>query len=228
MIGLVVLVLLPIYYLAKSKGYNAVPVCVISSIVGYSIPYTLRLIGEAPAFPIIDMTVPLLALVAVWLMPAKKGAPGKAYFRITFQCPECHQSITFKREREGCTEMCPKCGEVVTVPTDQFTPPKQHRAKARPQASEGEVCFDSFTHQEDAVLLQIQLESHGITSQLVRDDSSGLMGAVWQDHKVIINAKDWDTATEIQERQQSGAPNPHSPSAQGSVVADVNLKNVGT
>jgi hypothetical protein len=176
MIGLVVLVLLPIYYLAKSKGYNAVPVCVISGIVGYLIPYTLRLIGESPAFPIIDMTVPLLSLVAVWLLPAKKGAPGTAYFKITFQCPECHQSITFKREREGCTELCPKCGEIVTVPTDQFTPTTQARAKARPQTSEGEVCFDSFARQEDASLLQIQLESHGITSRLRAQPPGGCAG----------------------------------------------------
>jgi ribosomal protein L37AE/L43A len=203
MIGLVVLVLLPIYYLAKSKGYNAVPVCIISGIVGYLTPYALRLIGESPAFPIIDMTIPLVALLVVWLLPDKKGAPGKAYLKITFQCPECHQSITFRREREGCSELCPKCGEIVTVPTDQFTPTTHFRTKTRPHPSEGDVCLDRFTRQEDASLLQIQLESHGITSRVVSDESSGLMGAAWQDHKVIINAQDWDAAVEIQERQQN-------------------------
>lgn len=213
MIVLVVLVLLPIYYLAKSKGYNVVLVCIIPGIIGCLTPYALHTMGGKLPFPFIYLTLPLIALLAVWLLPAKKGAPGKAYFKITFQCPECHQCITFKRDREGCAELCPKCGEIVTVPTDQFTPTTQPRTKMRPQTSEGEVCFDSFIRQEDASLLHIQLESHGIPSRIVSDDGCGLMGAAWQDHKVIITAKDWDKAIDIQERQHGDASNPCSPSA---------------
>ena len=204
MIVIIVVILVPLYYLAKSKGYNAVHICVVSGIAGWLTPYAALLFWDVPPLPLLFyLTVPLCALIVVWLLPAKKGAPGKAYLNITFECPECHQQIMFHREKEGAAELCPKCGEVVTVPTDQFTPVQSSRIKTRPQTSEGDVCFETFARQEDASLLHILLESHGVASRIVGDNSIGLLAAAWQDYKVVIHAKDWDQAIEIQKSQQN-------------------------
>ena len=215
MIGMIVICLLPIYYLAKSKGYDAALVCVISGLIGWLTPYAMHYLWEYPQLPIVDITIPLVVLGVVWLLPERKGAPGKAYLKITFTCPECHQIIAFGREREGCAELCPKCGEIVTVPLDQFSPKAPTKVKVRPETSEGEVCFEDFARQEDAVQLQAVLESNGVTCRVVNNDGGGVMGqlSAWQDFKVVICAKDWDKAVEIRSGQQITAPLPSVPQA---------------
>ena len=211
MIALVIVLLLPIYYIAKSKGYNAARVCVVAGLIGWLGPVVVQFSRTSePTLPLSDITVPLIVLAVVWLLPARKGAPGKTYLKITFQCPECHQPIVFGREREGCAELCPKCGEIVTVPRDQFSPKPSSRSKTRPHASDGEVCFEDFIRQEDAIRLQTLLEANGIACRVVGNDAGGVMGqvCVWQDFKVVIDARDWDEAVRIHEGEQTAAPLP--------------------
>jgi len=206
MIAIIVVILLPLYYLAKSKGYNAFPICAFSGIAGWLTPYAALLFWDVPPFPLILYpTVPLCVLLAIWILPAKRGAPGKAYLRITFECPECHQQITFHREREGCAELCPMCGEVVTVPTDQFTPVSSSSTKVRPQTAEGDVCFETFARLDDASLFHVLLESHGVPSRIAGDSGNGILGAAFQDYKLIIDAKDWDRAIEIHKNRQTSS-----------------------
>jgi hypothetical protein len=94
MIALMVLCLVPIYYIAKSKGYNAMVACVISGVIAFLPSLSHALFSWFPVLPCVDLTVPLIVLVVVWLLPARKGAPGKAYLKITFQCPECKHNVS--------------------------------------------------------------------------------------------------------------------------------------
>ncbi len=214
MIALVVLILLPICYIAKSKGYNVTAACVVSGLVAWLGPIIVHFFRSSePMLPVVDITVPLLVLVVVWFLPARKDAPGKAYLKISFKCSECNQTITFGRELEGCPELCPKCGEIVTVPSDQFSPKVFTKSKPRPQVLAGEVCFENFARQEDAILLQAMFESDGIASRVVSNDGGGVMGqlSAWHDFKVIINVKDWDKAVKIQDGGKSTATLPRDP-----------------
>ncbi len=103
------------WYLAKSKGYSPKLVAALAFPLIF-LAVVFKLIGLIP--------VALLWLVLV-LLKTKPNAAGDAYFTITLICPECAEEIHFKRSREGCAELCPECGEIVNVPTDEgIAPPK--------------------------------------------------------------------------------------------------------
>lgn len=104
----------PAYYRLKSKGHASGPfISITMAICGFSI------ILAATVYPKLFIGA-LLAPPALWFiahaLPPKPGAPGDAYYQITFPCPKCQQSITFPREREGCAVLCPQCKELIRVP----------------------------------------------------------------------------------------------------------------
>ncbi len=104
----------PSYYRLKSKGYSArffitptVLVGMIGVCLGFLYPLA-TLVALAAAIVLFAVTV---------LLKPKEGAPGPAYLQITFDCPKCHQSISFPREREGQAALCPKCDDLIRIPT---------------------------------------------------------------------------------------------------------------
>ena len=111
---LALLFIQPSYYRLKSKGYPASPY----------IPVTVVACGLSwlgaqfyPQLIILAFVSSICLFFIARSLPTKPGAPGDAFFKITFECSYCHQSVTFPREREGNAVLCPKCGELIRVPT---------------------------------------------------------------------------------------------------------------
>lgn len=208
MIGLAVLFLIPIYYLAKSKGYNALPVCVISGGIGILGPMVLAVItGEV--YPFADCTVALGALIVVWLLPARKGAPGKAYLKITFTCPECKTSVTFPRHEEGLAVLCPSCGEIITVPLDEFSPKMPQHIEKHHSAVGGRTCLETYGNEIKAYEIKTLLEGGGIQAMVVGGDGGGMLPQVGisQGYDVMVKTEDMSRAIEMRE----AANNPSQP-----------------
>ncbi|MFY9182470.1 MAG: hypothetical protein WBI79_04230 [Kiritimatiellia bacterium] len=200
MYGVIILFLIPIYYIAKSKGYNALLLCVISGLIAFFTPFYLQFFKGWPQLPWADATVPMVLLGIIWLLPARKGAPGKAYLTINFICPECNVPVTFRRHEEGKAVLCPKCGEIITVPLDQYSDrPKTQRAD-RPSASEGRVCFNAYGNEMAAIEMKALLEGHGITAEVTDGTSGSALPqlGLMEGFKIYIDAKDWDKALEIE------------------------------
>ena len=198
MIGLTVLFLIPIYYLAKSKGYNALPVCIVCGAVGFITPLALHVFLGEDLFPFADCTAALGALVVVWLLPAKKGAPGKAYLKITFNCPECKTSVTFKRHEEGTAQLCPACGEIITVPLDEFSPKTAIHKARNPAPIDGMRCFETYANEVKALEVKALLEGNGIPAEIVSDAGGGMLPQIGisQGYNVMVKTEDWDRAIE--------------------------------
>ena len=201
MIAVAVLFLIPIYYLARSKGYNAKWVCILSGAISFFTPWAIRLISgvDRYLFPYADISVPAVALFVFWVLPARKGAPGKAYLTIRFNCPECKAEVSFKRHEEGTVVMCPKCREIITVPEDEFSPKKTVRTRTRPSVSEGKVCFDSYANEEKALEVQAALGANGVESSIMNSSTTGVVPTLsfGAGFRVIIDVRDWDKANNI-------------------------------
>ncbi len=156
--------------------------------------------------PLIDITFPFLALGIVWLLPEKKGAPGKKYLNITFDCLECKEEVTFHRSKEGQAELCPKCGEIITVPLDEFSPKPIEHTKVKPDIASGSVCFTSFGDEMSALQLQSLLEENGIESEVIGGIGGGSLPQLGgtEGFKIAINIDDWDKAVETENIAKSG------------------------
>lgn len=194
MIIIAVLFLAPLYYLSKSKGFNAVKLVTIATLLSvactlasFFVPY----IGYGQLF------FPAIFLLVAWTIPPKEGAPGKAYFKITFNCPECKKEVTFKREKEGSAELCPECGEIISVPKDEPSPESKTERK-QPQ-QEGKVQLDSYAWEAPATTMKLLLESHGIDAEIIGSTESGVLGplAAPSGFKLVVDSKDWEVADKI-------------------------------
>ena len=209
MIAIAVLFLLPAYYLAKSKGYNVVAVLVASGVLSMGVPLALSLLTDSQPLPLLNIAFPALALFIVWILPTKEGAPGRKYLKITFTCPECKQEVVFARRYEGKTELCPKCGEIVTVPLDELSPPEQPPDRGRPEATSGAVCYASFGDEMLAAQMQALFASHGIDSEIISGTGGGMLPQLsgTQGFKVAIAVNDWDKAIAIEKLSaEAGQP----------------------
>jgi predicted RNA-binding Zn-ribbon protein involved in translation (DUF1610 family) len=208
MIAIAVLFLVPIYYIAKSKGYNATWVCVVSAALGAAVPLAFQVLGRPLLFPVLDFTPSLLVLIVVWLIPPREGAPGKAYLKISFLCPECGESIVFPREREGTADLCPKCGELIRIPEDEHSPDHSQQNRTRPTASHGVVCFESFGRPEPAQVLAAILSDNGVAATVSGDSGGGVLPQVGntQGHRVMIDVTQWDEAVRIEKECQQSVP----------------------
>lgn len=201
---LAVVFLVPAYYLAKSKGYNAAVILVCSAILSVGIPVTLNFLGISDGMPWIDITLPCLALGIIWLLPEREGAPGKGYLKITFDCPECNAEVTFSRSEEGKAELCPKCNEIITVPLDEFSPKPSVPKRIKPDIESGQVCYAVFGNEMLAAQIQALFEDHGIESEIIDGTGGGSLPQLsgTQGFKLSIDIEDWDKAVEIEEQAQ--------------------------
>jgi len=203
MIGITVLFLIPIYYIARSKGYNALLVCIISGLIGCFTPFFLHYVRGQPLLPFADASIPFALLVVVWLLPKRKGAPGKAYLNIKFVCPECQKQVSFKRHKEGKAVLCTSCGEIITVPLDEYSYKHSDKKRACPPARDGKVCFDSYGNEVAAIEMQSFLEGHGIVAEIIDGTGGGALPqlGIVQGFKLLIDAQDWNKAVEIEENK---------------------------
>ncbi len=200
MIALAVLFLVPIYYLAKSKGYGGKGLCVASLAFGFGGPYLLYYLLDVSISPLSPYAVAALILLTLWLLPARKGAPGKAYLKITFTCPECKKIVTFKRQEEGEVTLCPLCKEIITVPEDEFSPKKNQRNTVCPTPVDGRVCFETYANEMKANEVTTYLVGNGIQAFLFSPAGGVAMPqlGLCQGYSVLINAEDWDRAIELE------------------------------
>jgi hypothetical protein len=108
-IALGMLFFVPMHYIAKSKGYKP---------ARFTVPAIILCAAciVIPGLGLGILVIPLTFLGLVSLLKTRAGAPGEAWLKITFTCPACKETIVFDREREGLADLCPKCGEIVTVP----------------------------------------------------------------------------------------------------------------
>jgi len=112
--------LIPTWRIASSKGYNG-RAFVLAAGIPASIATVVDVVFENQSDTFASLVlaaglgVPLLVLGLAAILPTRPGAPGKAWRTISFPCPDCGASLSFKRELEGLTRQCPKCDEIVTV-----------------------------------------------------------------------------------------------------------------
>lgn len=200
MMALAVVFLLPAYYLAKSKGYNVLLVLVCGTVLGIGITWIVYTFSDA-FFGGLEFIIAALTLLVIWLLPQKEGAPGKRYLKITFDCPECRETVSFARRYEGRAELCPQCGEILTVPLDEFSAPDISRSKSKPTVASGPICFNSFGDEMVALQMQTLFEGSGIASEIMGGTAGGALPQLsgTEGFKVMINVDDWDKAVEIEQ-----------------------------
>lgn len=223
-----ILFLVPIYDAARSKGRNptgyvgaaavlafAAWACALFADLGLSPEGPLPALGGA-----FMLALPAAVLFIVLLLKPLKGAPGEAYLKITFPCPRCGAINTFDREREGFADLCPQCGELVTVPTDRHSPQPEPPARREPGATEGEVCLERYGRKEVADLTQVILADNGIPARVAGDDGGGTLPmAALGGYRVLIDRNDWDRAVAILQEIRTEPPDdpkdPGPPDAAG-------------
>jgi len=198
-LALCVIFLLPAYHLAKSKGYNILPLLIALTFLGVAIPFAILIIFER-MYPMMDFAFAALSLVIAWILPKKDGAPGRKYLKITFDCPECKEEVVFPRSKEGKPELCPKCNEIITIPLDEFSSKLTIPKRIKPNLESGSVCYASFGNEMLAVQMQALFEDIGIESEIIDGIGGGslplLSGS--QGFKLYIDIEDWDKAVETE------------------------------
>ena len=201
MIAIAVIFLVPAYYLAKSKGYNVAFILIVSAVLSMGVPLMIYAINYPDGFSCgADITFPLLSLAIVWLLPPREGAPGKKYLKIIFDCPECKGEVNFPRSKEGQVELCPKCGEIITVPLDEFSSVPSLPKRIKPNISSGQVCYASFGEEMLAAQMQALFEDYGIRCEIIDGTGGGALPQLsgTQGFKLSIDIDDWDRAIEIE------------------------------
>lgn len=203
MILIVVLFLVPIYYIAKSKGRSGASYSVAAGVLAL-LALDAPMMWDEPRLGSLQLAFPAAVLLLVALLPVRPGAPGKAYLKIEFACPECGQTVTFPREREGAAELCPKCGELIRVATDEFSPVSGPTRRTKPEGVAGEVCFDTFGRPEPADQLAAILNDNGVNARVSSDGGGGVLPQVGntQGHRVMIDVAQWEDAVKIEQECQ--------------------------
>lgn len=139
MILIALVFLIPIWRIASSKGYSGkafVLAAGIPAFIAQSIGVILEPSSSNIRFliPAGTIGIPLLTLGLAAILPTKAGAPGKAWRKITFPCPDCGETLSFNRELEGLVRECPKCDEIVTV---QNSPDSSQASPGKRTSGEG-------------------------------------------------------------------------------------------
>jgi hypothetical protein len=198
-LALAVLFFIPATYIAKSKGYKAFPIIGWITALGVILELTVFVITEV-LYPLVLASAPLLSFLVIWFLPEKGGAPGKQYLKISFDCPECNEGLIFSRSKEGRAELCPKCNEIITIPTDEFSSKPSLPTRVKPDIESGYVCYASFGDEMLALQMQALLEDNEIGSEIIDGTGGGSLPLLsgTQGFKIAINIEDWDKAVEIE------------------------------
>lgn len=163
----------------------------IEQIFGKPIPSSIAFVF-ATLFPFIPIG---FAFLYYAIRPPAEGAPGKAYYTITFSCSECGETINERRETEGRAILCPHCDEITSVPyDDNSTPHVGFNIAEVPPKSSGPVLLRQYHLAVAADTHKIMLESNGIRAN-VFSDNTGLEVATGS--RLFIDASDWVAARAI-------------------------------
>jgi len=202
-----VLFVVPIYYIARSKGYNGGLWGTVAAVLALSGMWAGAWV-PVPGIGILEILLPAATLGLIWIMAPKPGAPGKAYLKITFPCSECGKSVTFKREQEGRAQLCPECGELISVPMDEHSPSPTRDTREKPPRTDGAVCLESFGLPDPAIQLVALLKANGINALFEGDDAGGTLPnvAVTTGYRVMIDVRQWEAAVAVMENQGEPLP----------------------
>ena len=201
---------LPAFYLAQSKGFRG-GWFLVSTII---LTFITQVVGpHAIVYDPVILTISLLIngvpLLIAFMMPARPGAPGRAYLTIRFDCPECSRPLAFPRHREGMPVLCPECEEIITVPKDEFSPPETPAVKhEKPAPDKGVVVFETFGSESAAMQLNALLNDSGIKAFISSDNAGGLMPqlGMTQGYAVHIDAAQWEEADQLRQQNADKSP----------------------
>lgn len=200
MLGVLILFLIPTYYIARSKGFVGAVLSIVSGILGAAC-WLASLFLEMTWIGIGMYAIPATILGIVWLMRPRGGAPGQEYLKIKSNCPECDRPMEFGREFEGRAELCPRCGALINVPEDEYSPEALHRRTVpQPAADNGEVLLEQFVQPERAYALRAVLVNSGIECRVIEGGAAFPLG-VAEGHRVMIDAKDWEQGQTVLSRE---------------------------
>lgn len=196
---------------AKSKGISPTPWIIggLASAVVMSIAskYLTGLL-EIDTWPTVSEIIstllgPLVALIMLHTRQEREGAPGKQYFSIVFNCPECKSEVTFPRSRRGLAADCPECGEVLRVPNDEAI---KQKSRVKPRGNPGDVVvLRNFTTEHLAARAQDLLEQAGIESSVASNTAGSALTFLPENYgaDLKIELKDWDRALNILEEDDN-------------------------
>jgi hypothetical protein len=217
LIGLLFLV--PAYYCLKARGYRPAVFlwpAVLASILFYGAwvffgkkaSWTPQ---DASTFRFVLLLPGFTAFVLSWMLPARKGALEMSRLSMEFVCPQCEKTIRCRREREGLADVCPLCGEIVTVPLrgqpDQPPPastplptseegPEDDDSESMVAGSPDAVVLCTFVLEAQAESARIALLSEDIPCAIVSDTGGGIlpMTGVNTGYRVLVLSSDRDRA----------------------------------
>ncbi len=198
-------------YVAKSKGLNPTPwiVAGLASAVVMSVAskYLTGLleIGTWPTVSEIISTLlgPIVVLIMLHTRQEREGAPGKKYFSVVFNCPECKEEVSFPRSRRGLAADCPECGEVLRVPNDEAI---KQKSRVKPRGNPDDVVvLRNFTTEHLAGRAQDLLEQAGIESSIASNTAGSTLTFLPENYgaDLKIELKDWDKALRILEEDDA-------------------------
>ncbi len=195
-VALMVLFVIPIYYQAHGKGYDARLLAAIAAITPF-IVWGIFIATRNPMFLALVFVVPPVILGVLVALRPRPGAPGTT---ISFECPNCHLTIRKPRSRSGLADVCPICQETLTVPRADEAQEPVDVLRKKPDVQEGTVVFASYADPSAAECLASVLLDSGVHADVWTQDSSGvlppLIASTW---RVVIDIADWDRAVEIEQ-----------------------------
>jgi hypothetical protein len=195
------LFILPAYHGLKAKAYDPRPF-VSSTIVLCAL--ALALGAKYPAANAVVLAVAGGLLLLVTLLRPRPGAPGEAYLKIGFPCPECGRPVEFPRDREGCAELCPECGELICVPAGLAAGAAPAASRPRRRGGSADpVPVGRFLRPETAELAREKLEAGGVEAFVADAVTANVQpGIHWAAGgvRLMVRAADAERAREILDR----------------------------
>ena len=167
-IALAVIFVSPAFYRLKAKGYGtrgAVLVTVGLTVLLFAVGGSYNANGW-----VAGLLLPAALFVLSLLLPVRPGAPGTAYLKISFPCPECGETVDFDRDAERRAVLCPACHELIRVPAGEDAPvtPAQD-LKSAPVPVNGErdfVTIGKYLLADQAEMGRERLHAAGIPAFL--------------------------------------------------------------
>jgi hypothetical protein len=187
--------LVPIYYQARGKGYNA-PLITILAAIAHALLSTVFYGTRNPLF-LAPMIVVPAAILGVLLFVRPR--PGSLGTKISFPCPNSHRTITMSRQQIGLAALCPECKETLTVPETAGPEEPLEVERTKPDISEGPVVYATYADENAAECLASVWVENGVQAEAFSEDSSSVLPPIIApSSRVVIDAADWERAVEIE------------------------------
>lgn len=187
--------LVPIYYRARDKGYNAPLITILAGVV-HALLSEVFYTSKNPVLLAPMLAVPAAILGVLYGLRPRPGAPGA---QVTFSCPNCHRTIALSRQQSGLAAVCPECQETLTVPRTGGVQESLDVERKKPDVSAGPVVFATYSDENAAECLASVLAENGVQAEAFTENSSSVLPPVIApSSRVVIDAADWERAVEIE------------------------------